>query len=196
MADKTAQTIYIEADPATVMDVIADIGSYPEWVKEYKETEVLETFADGNPKTARLVLDATVLSDTMVLEYEWAADRSWVRWWLVSSSLLRALDGAYRLAPAGTGTEVTYELSVDLMIPMIGLLKRNANEFLTGTGEAMGDPSIRPGVKVRLEGLGKRFRGEYVVTKADHVFGSGGYTTSLDVEREKEEEAPARGTPP
>ena len=81
MADKTAQTIYIEADPATVMDVIADIGSYPEWVKEYKETEVLETFADGNPKTARLVLDATVLSDTMVLEYEWAADRSWVRWW-------------------------------------------------------------------------------------------------------------------
>ncbi|BBZ67706.1 MAG: SRPBCC family protein [Mycolicibacterium insubricum] len=131
MADKTAQTIYIEADPATVMDVIADIGSYPEWVKEYKETEVLETFADGNPKTARLVLDATVLSDTMVLEYEWAADRSWVRWWLVSSSLLRALDGAYRLAPAGTGTEVTYELSVDLMIPMIGLLKRKAERRLT-----------------------------------------------------------------
>ena len=26
MADKTAQTIYIDADPSTVMDVIADIG--------------------------------------------------------------------------------------------------------------------------------------------------------------------------
>ena len=61
MAEKTAQTIYIEADPLTVMDVIADIGSYPEWVAEYKETEVLDTDGAGNPKTARLVLDAAVL---------------------------------------------------------------------------------------------------------------------------------------
>ena len=60
MADKTAQTIYIDADPSTVMDVIADIGSYPDWVAEYKETEVLEADAEGYPKTARLVLDAEV----------------------------------------------------------------------------------------------------------------------------------------
>ena len=50
MADKTAQTIYIEADPSTVMDVIADIGSYPEWVAEYKETEVLEADDGGLPE--------------------------------------------------------------------------------------------------------------------------------------------------
>lgn len=133
MADKTTQTIYIDADPGTVMDAIADIGSYPEWVKEYKETEVLELGPDGNPKTARLVLDAAVLRDTMVLAYEWPADRASVRWWLVSSSLLKALDGEYRLAPKGSGTEVTYELSVDLLIPMIGLLKRKAERRLTDT---------------------------------------------------------------
>ena len=76
MADKTAQTIYIDADPSTVMDVIADIGSYPDWVAEYKETEVLEADADGYPKTARLVLDAAVLKDTMVLSYDWPQDHS------------------------------------------------------------------------------------------------------------------------
>ena len=133
MADKTAQTIYIDADPGTVMDVIADIGSYPDWVKEYKDTEVLESDADGLPSKARLVLDAAVLKDTMVLEYEWPADRRSVRWWLVSSSLLKSLDGAYRLQPKGSGTEVTYELAVDLMIPMIGLLKRKAEKRLTDT---------------------------------------------------------------
>lgn len=133
MADKTAQTIYIDADPDTVMDVIADIGSYPEWVKEYKETEVLESHGSGYPRTARLVLDAAVLKDSMVLEYEWPADRTSVRWSLVSSSLLKSLDGAYRLAPKGSGTEVTYELAVDLMIPMIGLLKRKAERRLTDT---------------------------------------------------------------
>ena len=133
MADKTAQTIYIDADPATVMDVIADIGSYPDWVAEYPETEVLDVYADGYPKTARMVLDATVLKDTMVFAYQWPADRKTVSWSLVSSTLLKALEGTYRLSPKGSGTEVTYELSVDLMIPMIGLLKRKAERRLTDT---------------------------------------------------------------
>ncbi|KMO85003.1 cyclase [Mycolicibacterium chubuense] len=133
MADKTAQTIYIDADPATVMDVIADIGSYPDWVKEYKEAEVLEADDQGYPKVARLVLDAAVLKDSMVLAYQWPTDHKSVTWSLVSSTLLKSLDGAYRLAPKGSGTDVTYELSVDLLIPMIGLLKRKAERRLTDT---------------------------------------------------------------
>lgn len=133
VADRTAQTIYIDADPRTVMDVIADIASYPEWVSEYTETEVLEADAQGYPLVARLVLDAAVLRDTMVLEYDWPADRRSVRWSLLSSALLKSLDGAYRLTPNGTGTDVTYELSVDLLVPMIGLLKRKAERRLTET---------------------------------------------------------------
>ncbi|MCT7660201.1 SRPBCC family protein [Mycobacterium deserti] len=134
MADKTAQTIYIDADPSTVMDVIADIESYPEWVNEYKDCEVLEADPSGFPKKARLVLDAAVLKDTMVLAYDWnKVDSGSVTWSLVSSSLLKALDGAYRLSPKGSGTDVTYELAVDLVIPMIGLLKRKAERRLTDT---------------------------------------------------------------
>lgn len=144
MADKTAQTIYIDADLRTVMDVIADIASYPEWVSEYTETEILESDAEGYPIVARLVLDAAVLRDTMVLEYDWPPDRTSVRWSLVSSTLLKALDGAYLLTPNGSGTDVTYELSVDLMMPMIGLLKRKAERRLTDT--ALKD------LKMRVEG--------------------------------------------
>ena len=133
VAEKTAQTIYIDSGPGTVMDVIADIGSYPEWVSEYTETEVLESDAEGYPLQARLVLEAAVLKDTMVLKYVWPADRRSVRWSLVSSALLKSLDGTYRLTPSGSGTDVTYELAVDLMIPMIGLLKRKAERRLTDT---------------------------------------------------------------
>jgi ribosome-associated toxin RatA of RatAB toxin-antitoxin module len=134
VADKTAQTIHIEADVATVMEVIADIASYPEWVNEYHDCEVLETDQNGYPKTARLVLDAAVLKDTMVLAYDWSrVDDGSVTWTLVSSSLLRALEGAYHLTAKGSGTDVTYELSVDLLIPMIGLLKRKAERRLTDT---------------------------------------------------------------
>lgn len=145
MADRTAQTIHIDAQPRTVMEVIADIGSYPEWVSEYTETEVIETDAEGYPTVARLVLDATVLRDTMVLRYDWQPDRYAVRWSLLSSTLLKALDGAYRLVPSGRGTDVTYELSVDLTVPMIGLLKRKAERRLTET--ALKD------LKARVEAL-------------------------------------------
>jgi hypothetical protein len=75
-----------------------------------------------------------VLKDTMVLAYDWKqVEAGSVEWTLVSSSLLRALNGAYRLSPKGSGTDVTYELSVDLIIPMIGLLKRKAERRLTDT---------------------------------------------------------------
>ena len=133
MADRTAQTIHIEADPRAVMRVIADIESYPQWVSEYTETEVLESDAQGYPALARLVLEAAVLHDTMVLRYDWPPDGRSVRWSLVSSTLLKALDGLYICEPSGSGTDVTYELSVDLTIPMIGLLKRKAERRLTET---------------------------------------------------------------
>jgi ribosome-associated toxin RatA of RatAB toxin-antitoxin module len=133
VAEKTAQTIYIDAEPGTVMKVIADIGSYPEWVSEYTEAEVLEADDQGYPKVARMVLDTAILKDTLVFSYDWPKDRGSVRWSLVSSSLLRSLEGAYLLRPKGSGTDVTYELTVDLAIPMIGLLKRKAERRLTDT---------------------------------------------------------------
>ncbi len=133
MAEKTTQTIYIDADPTTVLMVIADIDSYPEWISEYKEAEVQERGADGYPKVVRFVMDAGIIKDTLVMSYVWPEDRYSLSWTLVSSSLLSSLDGTYRLAPKGSGTDVTYELSVDLVIPMIGLLKRKAERRLTDT---------------------------------------------------------------
>lgn len=68
----------------------------------------------------------------------------------------------------------------------IQILADTANQFLTGTGETIGDPKIRPESNVNLGGLGTRYDGTYKVTKADHVFGANGYTTSFEVERMRE----------
>jgi hypothetical protein len=44
------------------------------------------------------------------------------------------MDGAYLLADQGDGaTETTYELSVDVRIPMPGLLKRRAEKTIIDT---------------------------------------------------------------
>ncbi len=96
--------------------------------------DVLETFPDGRARTARFVLDAGVVKDTYVLSYSWRADGRAVSWKLVSGELQKAQDGTYELIdqPDGT-TQVVYELTVDLTIPMIGMFKRKAEKVITDT---------------------------------------------------------------
>jgi ribosome-associated toxin RatA of RatAB toxin-antitoxin module len=130
VADKTTQTIYIDADPAEVMNAIADLEAYPEWISEYKKVEILEADDDGYPKRARMLMDATIFKDTLIMSYTWPADRQSLSWTRDSSSLLKSLEGSYFLAPKGSGTDVTYELAVDLAVPMIGMLKRKAERRL------------------------------------------------------------------
>ncbi|MEW2549177.1 SRPBCC family protein [Streptomyces sp. NPDC047002] len=130
MAEHTISSITIEAAPAAVMAVIADFARYPEWTGEVKEAEVLATDAQGRAERVRLVLDAGAIKDDHTLAYTWAEDE--VGWTLVKSQMLRSLDGSYRLAPVDGGgrTEVTYQLAVDVKIPLLGMIKRKAEKVI------------------------------------------------------------------
>ena len=130
MAEHTSSSITIDAAPAEVMAVIADFDRYPEWTGGVKETEVVARDAAGRAEQVRLLLDAGAIRDDHTLAYRWSGDDE-VSWTLVRSQMLRALDGSYHLAPAaGGGTEVTYQLTVDVKIPMLGMIKRKAEKVI------------------------------------------------------------------
>ncbi|MFJ6698714.1 SRPBCC family protein [Streptomyces sp. NPDC091272] len=130
MAEHTSSSITIEAPPAEVMAVIADFDRYPDWTGEVKEAEVQARDARGRAEKVRLVLDAGAIKDDHTLAYTWTGDNE-VSWTLVKSQMLRALDGSYLLAPAANGwTEVTYRLTVDVKIPMLGMIKRKAEKVI------------------------------------------------------------------
>ena len=63
----------------------------------------------------------------------------------------------------------------------ISLLRERAYEYITGSGQVIGLPDLRPGDNVELPGLGKRFSGRYHVLKVEHSLGSSGYQTTFDV---------------
>jgi len=129
MADVASSTITIAAPPDQVLAVIADIPSYPQWTGQIKSAEVLETGPDGKPAQARFVMDAGVLKDEYVLQYDWTD--SGVSWELVGKSTVQKSQvGSYSLAPQGAGTEVTYHLSVDISMPMLGMFKRKAEKMI------------------------------------------------------------------
>ncbi len=130
MADESTQSIVVEASPADVMAVIADFPAYPEWANAVKSTEVLDEFEDGKAREVKFTLDAGPFKDVYSLAYEWAADGLRVDWHLVKGQMQKAQKGQYLLTPDGDKTKVTYTLSVQLAVPMIGLFRRKAEKMI------------------------------------------------------------------
>lgn len=133
MTELTTSSIVIAATPDRVVRAIADFAAYPSWAKGVKKADVLSSDAHNRPAQVRFNLDVPPISDTYTLAYVWDGDRS-VTWTLVESALLRSLDGAYDLKPLRDGTtEVSYRLQLDLMVPVIGMLKRKGEKVLIET---------------------------------------------------------------
>lgn len=142
MADESTQSITIAATAPDVLGVIADFDAYPEWADSITAATVLTHDDEGRPEQVRFSLDAGPIKDTYVLAYDWVDDG--VTWDLVSGQMQRSQRGRYRLAENGGTTEVTYTLSVDLSVPLPGMLKRRAEKRIM-------DQALT-GLKRRVEG--------------------------------------------
>ncbi|MBA3278177.1 MAG: SRPBCC family protein [Geodermatophilaceae bacterium] len=132
MADQSQQSIDIAASAADIMSVIGDFQAYPEWTGAVKTAEVLEEDEEGWAKQVHFVLDAGVVKDDYVLAYEWTDDTA-VHWHLVKGQMQKSQVGSYVLRETGDTTNVTYTLTVDLAIPMLGMFKRKAEKVIMDT---------------------------------------------------------------
>jgi ribosome-associated toxin RatA of RatAB toxin-antitoxin module len=143
MSERTKGSIDIAASPAAVLRVITDFAAYPEWAGEVREARIVEmaddvdtadaAYAGTEKPLARQVwfrLDAGAIRDEHTLNYVYPSDNE-VRWSLVESTMMRALDGSYLVEDRGDGTShVTYQLAVEVKIPMIGMIKRKAEKLI------------------------------------------------------------------
>jgi ribosome-associated toxin RatA of RatAB toxin-antitoxin module len=150
MADTSTQSIVIDAQPRQVAEVICDFPKYPDWVSAVKAVEVVEEYEDGYASQVRFVIDAGVLADEYTLAYEYSEDISRIEWQLVApSKMQKTQNGSYDIVVNDDGTStVTYALSVDLSVPMIGMFKRKAEKMIM-------DTALRD-LKRRVESLGFR----------------------------------------
>lgn len=123
MAVSDSREVLIEATPAEILDVIADVPATPTWSPQYQKGEILSTYDDGRPRQAKMVIKAAGLTDTLIIEYSWT-DSS-CSWSLVKAGQLRAQDATYTLTPEGDKTRVRFDLAVDPSVPLPGfILKR------------------------------------------------------------------------
>ncbi|MFZ0714840.1 cyclase [Mycobacterium sp.] len=89
--------------------------------------ETREIVIEANPEE---ILD--VITDEQVVAYTWSKNK--VSWTLVSSGQQRSQDASYTLTPDRDKTKVTFQLSVDPVVPLPGFVLKRAIKGTVDTG--------------------------------------------------------------
>lgn len=133
MADQTTQHMYIAAPQSDIWAALTDFERYTEWARDLKEVNVVERDGEGRATVVHYRAAGMGRSTNYSLRYEWddAPDR--LPWELVEGDIMRVLDGAYELSERDGGTDVTYHLRVDLVVPLPGFVKRRAEARIVST---------------------------------------------------------------
>ncbi len=111
-------TIVIEAPVSQVSEVLFDLEKYPEWSDSITKVKVSERDENGRVTGATLTISAGALKDEVSLSYNWDGAPGRLEFELEDANMLTKMDGAYILKDLGDETEVTYELSVGVSMPI------------------------------------------------------------------------------
>jgi ribosome-associated toxin RatA of RatAB toxin-antitoxin module len=133
MTERAIETIVVATDPETVFSVIVDLEDYPEWAADVKSVVVTEKDEQGRPLDARFRVAAFGRSSTYTLHYDYSGAPNVLSWVLVEGDLMKMLDGFYKVEPTEGGTLVTYQLEVDLVVPIPGFVKQRASQRVQRT---------------------------------------------------------------
>lgn len=129
MTDITTGKISIEAPLSKVEALLFDIAQYPTWSSAIRSVTVLEKDGQGRAISATLSVDAGMMKDRVTLEYDWSQAPGRLNFSLTDADLLTAMDGAYIIAAEDEETTaVTYELHVDLSMPIPAIMRHKAEK--------------------------------------------------------------------
>lgn len=127
MPDKASQTIHIASNPEWVWAIATEVERYPEWAKDIKAVTVRSRDAEGRPLEVEFRASALGRSTHYTLRYDYAEAPGALAWHMVKGDIMRSIEGAYHFAPtADGGTEVRYDLAIELVVPLPGFVKRRA----------------------------------------------------------------------
>jgi ribosome-associated toxin RatA of RatAB toxin-antitoxin module len=133
LADQATERMTIKAAPERLYEVVTDFERYPEWAADVKHVEVLERDDQGRGTRVAFRAAAMGRSTSYTLVYSYAEAPREVSWVLERGDITRKLDGAYVFEPAGPDTtDVTYHLSVELVVPLPGFIKSRAEGRIIG----------------------------------------------------------------
>ena len=133
MSDRAAQTTLINAPLQKCWDVALAFEHYPDWAKDVKEAVIRGRDAQGRASLVEFRASALGRSTRYTLEYDYSEAPNRLSWHLVDGDIMRSIDGAYSFVEVDGGTQVFYEIEIELVIPLPGFVKRRAEQRILDT---------------------------------------------------------------
>jgi len=128
MSNPTTSTVTISAAADDVRAVLFDIEKYPTWSTTFKSVTVQASNGDGRVTQAKLSVDAGALKDKPTLNYDWSGYPDRVEFSLEEADLLTDMSGSFVIKDNGDETEVTFELTVSLSMPVPEMMRTKAEK--------------------------------------------------------------------
>jgi uncharacterized membrane protein len=127
MSDISENLITIEAPIGEVVAVLTDLASYPTWSTAIKSVEVQDKDASGRATKVKMSIDAGVMKDRVILDYDWSKSPAEISFALDDADLLTEMSGIYEIADNGDDTTtVKYQLAVALSMPVPAMMRQKA----------------------------------------------------------------------
>jgi len=129
MSELSTSTIIIDAPIDAVRAILFDLAAYPTWSTAIKSAEVKATDDQGRATSVKVSIDAGMMKDRVLLNYDWSAAPDRLEFSLDEADLLTAMNGAYitKSIDADT-TSVTYELGVEVSMPIPSMMRTKAEK--------------------------------------------------------------------
>ncbi|MGI9073238.1 MAG: phage late control D family protein [Bryobacteraceae bacterium] len=176
--------------------VDGDVMYLSRFIKEYTATVHLkwgESLLSFSPRVSTIGKVAGVgvkftlreIPLSFMVAVAWDFDRESLQIQVVpgaAAASLKSIIGpitAFINKPIGSPADIT-----NSAIFLVRKLRQTINNRLTGTAVAVGDPKIRAGAIVEIEGVGPDFSGNYRIVSASHVINTQGYRTHFQFQKE------------
>jgi hypothetical protein len=129
MSELSTSTISIDAPLESVRAILFDLAGYPTWSTAIKSAEVKQRDDQGRATSVKVSIDAGMMKDRVLLNYDWSQAPERLEFSLEEADLLTAMNGAYitKAIDADT-TSVTYELGVEVSLPIPSMMRTKAEK--------------------------------------------------------------------
>ncbi|HEY5111003.1 MAG TPA: SRPBCC family protein [Acidimicrobiales bacterium] len=126
MTQRATESITVNASPDVVYRVVTDFEHYADWVSDLKRIEVLDRDTLGRPVEVEFRAAAFGRSTTYALHYDYGRAPEILTWYQTHGDLTSTLVGQYRFDASAEGTLLTYDLEVELLVPIPSFVKSRA----------------------------------------------------------------------
>ncbi|AKN15799.1 SRPBCC family protein [Mycobacterium haemophilum] len=112
-----SKTVEIGTDVATIMAIVADFESYPQWHEWIKGVWVLARYDDGRPSQLRIDIDFQGMQGTYI-QAVYYPDVNQIQTVMQQGDLYSKQEQLFCVTEAEAGSVLTVDLDIELTLPV------------------------------------------------------------------------------